>query len=152
VFGPTSPGGCNSTRLMYLAQVGHRSARARCCHAGSRGWSTANCRLSSVVMEDSSAPHTKLTCRRGAVRYEPGKVYLPRRSGAAPGSAAQRASSVAFIVVSPCWIISATAPATSFGKKSAIHTSRQLASPSAKTWIDALWWVNGAPRADQAWR
>ena len=51
----------------------------------------------------------------------------PRRS------ATRQASSVALIVPSACSIIPATVPAISFGKKSAIQTSRQTSSPSAKT-------------------
>src|SRR5262249_904948 len=43
-------------------------------------------------------------------------------------------------------------PASSFGSRSAIQTSRQRRGPSAKTCTDALWWLSRPPRADQASR
>jgi hypothetical protein len=33
-----------------------------------------------------------------------------------------------------------------------IQTTRQVPPSSSKTWMEALWCVNGAPRADHEWR
>src|SRR5713101_6429775 len=55
--GPSSPGGCTSTCLMCLAQLGHCSTRAKCCHAFSSGNSTVNSRRNSVII-------AVLPCRR----------------------------------------------------------------------------------------
>jgi hypothetical protein len=47
---PSSPGGCTSIYLMYLAQLGLCSTRANCCHAFSSGSSTVNSRRNSVII------------------------------------------------------------------------------------------------------
>src|SRR5262245_796604 len=51
-----------------------------------------------------------------------------------------------------CSIIARMSPAMSFGRRSAIQTSRLPPLPSAKTCTDALWCVNRPPTTDQTSR